>query len=165
MPNSIGISCKSWWHANGENGYCAPEAASTCVCPPEHQQYSPENQLEVILQYTAAHGVEIVQAYSDHGKSGLNIAGRFDVRRGNKQANFLLCWSMTLAGGDASRKWTRAPITNTASKGQASSVLKTVKRAMAAKYSLELSLKVSSGQCRLIESASVSGDSDPSVSQ
>jgi DNA invertase Pin-like site-specific DNA recombinase len=37
----------------------------------EHQQYSPENQLEVILQYAAAHGMEIVHAYSDHGRSGL----------------------------------------------------------------------------------------------
>jgi hypothetical protein len=36
----------------------------------EHQQYSLENQLEVILQYAAAHGMEIVEAYSDHGRSG-----------------------------------------------------------------------------------------------
>jgi DNA invertase Pin-like site-specific DNA recombinase len=42
----------------------------------EHQQYSPENQLEIIRQYAAAHNMEIVQEYSDHGRSGLNIAGR-----------------------------------------------------------------------------------------
>ena len=59
----------------------------------EHQQYSPENQLEVIRQYAAAHGMEIVQAYSDHGRSGLNIAGREGLNRlmsdvENKQANF-----------------------------------------------------------------------------
>ena len=42
----------------------------------EHQQYSPENQLEVLRQYAASHTMEIVQEYSDHGRSGLNIAGR-----------------------------------------------------------------------------------------
>jgi predicted site-specific integrase-resolvase len=42
----------------------------------EHQQYSPENQLDNIRQYAAAHNMEIVQEYSDHGRSGLNIAGR-----------------------------------------------------------------------------------------
>jgi hypothetical protein len=31
----------------------------------EHQQYSPENQLEVIQQYATAHNMEIVQVYSD----------------------------------------------------------------------------------------------------
>src|SRR5690348_2176377 len=41
-----------------------------------HQQYSPENQLEVVRQYAAAHNMEIVREYSDHGRSGLNIAGR-----------------------------------------------------------------------------------------
>jgi hypothetical protein len=29
MPNSIRNSCKSWWHTNGENGYCVPQPAST----------------------------------------------------------------------------------------------------------------------------------------
>jgi len=42
----------------------------------EHQQCSPENQVEVIRQYAASHSMEIVKVYSDHGRSGLNIAGR-----------------------------------------------------------------------------------------
>jgi DNA invertase Pin-like site-specific DNA recombinase len=42
----------------------------------EHQQYSPENQLDIIRQYAADHNMEIVQVYSDHGRSSLNIAGR-----------------------------------------------------------------------------------------
>jgi len=42
----------------------------------EHQQYSPENRLDIIRQYAATHNMEIVQEYSDHGRSGLNIAGR-----------------------------------------------------------------------------------------
>jgi len=47
----------------------------------EHQQYSPENQLEIIRQYAAAHQMEIVQEYADHGRSGLNIAGREGLNR------------------------------------------------------------------------------------
>jgi hypothetical protein len=31
----------------------------------EHQQYSPENQLEIVRQYAAAHNMEIVKEYSD----------------------------------------------------------------------------------------------------
>jgi DNA invertase Pin-like site-specific DNA recombinase len=42
----------------------------------EHQQYSPENQAYIIRQYAADHNMEIVQVYSEHGRSGLNIAGR-----------------------------------------------------------------------------------------
>ena len=42
----------------------------------EHQQNSPENQLEVIRKYAAAHQMEVVREYSDFGQSGLNIAGR-----------------------------------------------------------------------------------------
>ena len=48
----------------------------------EHQQYSPDNQLDVIRQYAASHGMEIVQVYSDHGRSGLNIAGQPGVPKG-----------------------------------------------------------------------------------
>jgi predicted site-specific integrase-resolvase len=85
MPNSIGDFLQSWWHTNGEDVYCISEPASSLPqyvrMSTEHQQYSPENQLEVILQYAAAHGMEIVQAYSDHGRSGLNIAGREGLNR------------------------------------------------------------------------------------
>jgi DNA invertase Pin-like site-specific DNA recombinase len=42
----------------------------------EHQQHSPENQLEVIREYASSHQMEIVREYSDHGRSGLNIDGR-----------------------------------------------------------------------------------------
>ena len=37
----------------------------------EHQQYSTENQAEVIARYAAEHGMEIVATYADSGKSGL----------------------------------------------------------------------------------------------
>jgi DNA invertase Pin-like site-specific DNA recombinase len=55
----------------------APSRAAQYVrMSTEHQQYSPENQLDIIRQYAADHNMEIVQVYSEHGRSGLNIAGR-----------------------------------------------------------------------------------------
>ncbi|MGB8481401.1 MAG: recombinase family protein [Acidobacteriaceae bacterium] len=59
----------------------------------EHQQYSPENQLDVIRQYAGAHSMEVVREYSDHGRSGLNIAGRESLNQlmsdvENKRADF-----------------------------------------------------------------------------
>ncbi len=42
----------------------------------EHQQYSPNNQADIIRQHAAKHNMDIVSVYSDHGRSGLNIAGR-----------------------------------------------------------------------------------------
>jgi DNA invertase Pin-like site-specific DNA recombinase len=47
----------------------------------EHQQYSPENQLEVTKQYATAHKMEATQVYSHHGRSSLNIAGREGLNR------------------------------------------------------------------------------------
>jgi DNA invertase Pin-like site-specific DNA recombinase len=47
----------------------------------EHQRYSPENQLENIRQYAVAHQMEIVQEHANHGRSGLNIAGREGLNR------------------------------------------------------------------------------------
>lgn len=139
----------------------------------EHQQYSPENQLEVIRKYAAAHQMEIVREYSDFGRSGLNIAGREGLNHlmsdvENKQTDFsaLLVYDVSRWGRfqdvDESAYYEyvlkRAGIRvhycaeqfeNDGS--MSSSVLKTLKRSMAAEYSRELSAKVFSGQCRLIE--------------
>jgi DNA invertase Pin-like site-specific DNA recombinase len=139
----------------------------------EHQQYSPDNQLDVIRQYAASHSMEIVQVYSDHGRSGLNIAGREGLNQlmsdmENKVANFsaLLVYDVSRWGRfqdvDESAYYEyvlkRAGIRvhycavqfeNDGS--MSSSVLKTLKRSMAAEYSRELSVKVFAGQCRLIE--------------
>jgi hypothetical protein len=72
----------------------------------EHQQYSPENQLEIIRQYAAAHNMEIIQEYSDHGRSGLNIAGREGLNQlmadvEAKRTNFtsLLVYDVSRWGG------------------------------------------------------------------
>lgn len=139
----------------------------------EHQQYSPENQLEVVRQYADSHNMEIVQEYSDHGRSGLNIAGREGLNKlmsdvEGKQIDFsaLLVYDVSRWGRfqdvDESAYYEyvlkRAGVRvhycaeqfeNDGS--MSSSVLKTLKRSMAAEYSRELSVKVFSGQCRLIE--------------
>lgn len=139
----------------------------------EHQQYSPENQLEVIRKYATAHQMEIVREYSDFGRSGLNIAGReglnqlmADVENRGTDFSALLVYDVSRWGRfqdvDESAYYEyvlkRAGIRvhycaeqfeNDGS--MSSSVLKTLKRSMAAEYSRELSVKVFSGQCRLIE--------------
>lgn len=42
----------------------------------EHQRYSLENQAAVIADYALAHGYQISNTYSDAGKSGLHLKGR-----------------------------------------------------------------------------------------
>ena len=59
----------------------------------DHQQYSTENQADVIHKYAEAHNMEIVKTYSDDGKSGLQIKGREALQRliddvKNKQTDF-----------------------------------------------------------------------------
>lgn len=47
----------------------------------EHQQYSTANQEDAIREYAAHRGYVIVRTYADAGKSGLNVAGREQLRR------------------------------------------------------------------------------------
>src|SRR5690242_1296280 len=42
----------------------------------EHQQYSTENQRDVIRDYAVKRNYEIVRTYADDGRSGLRIEGR-----------------------------------------------------------------------------------------
>jgi hypothetical protein len=42
----------------------------------EHQQYSPENQLEVIREYAASHKIEIMRDYSDPSKTNVAIGSK-----------------------------------------------------------------------------------------
>ena len=59
----------------------------------EHQQYSTENQADVIREYAAKHDLEIVRTFEDSGKSGLRIEGREQLKElletvQSGQANF-----------------------------------------------------------------------------
>ena len=139
----------------------------------DHQQYSTENQADAIAEYAARHNMEIVRTYSDSGKSGLNLAGRDalqqlldDVRSGNTDYEAILVYDVSRWGRfqdadeaasyehDCSRAnvavhYCAEQFKNDGS--PVSTIVKSVKRAMAGEYSRELSIKVFAGQCRLIE--------------
>jgi DNA invertase Pin-like site-specific DNA recombinase len=139
----------------------------------EHQQYSPQNQSDTITKFATKHNMEIVKTYDDHGRSGLNLAGRDGLRQllsdvESGQANFtdLLVYDVSRWGrfqdADESAYYEyvlkRAGIRvhycgeQFANDGSmASALMKTLKRTMAGEYSRELSVKVFAGQCRLIE--------------
>lgn len=138
----------------------------------EHQQYSTDNQSASIAIYAEKRGFEIVQTYADEGKSGLTIGGRpalrtllDDVENGQAQFDALLVYDVSRWGrfqdpdeaASYELRCRRAGVhvhycaeqfENDGSIG--SSIIKTVKRAMAGEYSRELSVKVFAGQANLI---------------
>lgn len=139
----------------------------------EHQKYSTENQGDIIRQYAERRGFEIVRTYADAGKSGLRIDGRnalkqliADVQTGAADFSTILVYDVSRWGrfqdADESAYYEhickRAGITVQYCAEQfendgspVSTIVKGVKRAMAGEYSRELSAKVFTGQCRLIE--------------
>ena len=139
----------------------------------EHQQYSTENQQDVIREYAERRGMQIVRTYTDAGKSGLRIDGRdalqrliHDVESGRADFSAILVYDVSRWGrfqdADESAYYEyicrRAKIEVHYCAEQfendgspISTIVKGVKRAMAGEYSRELSAKVFIGQCRLIE--------------
>lgn len=139
----------------------------------EHQRYSTENQAEAIRRYAAERGIEIVSTYADEGKSGLKIDGRdalkqliADVQEGRADFQAILVYDVSRWGRfqDADESayyeyickrvgiavhYCAEQFDNDGS--PVSTIVKGVKRAMAGEYSRELSAKVFTGQCRLIE--------------
>jgi len=139
----------------------------------EHQQYSTENQADVIREYAAKHGTDIVRTFEDSGKSGLRIQGRGGlqqlietVQTGKADFDTILVYDVSRWGRfqnpdeGAFYEFTceRAGITVhycaeqfTNDGTMLNGVMKNLKRSMAGEYSRELSAKVFKGQCRLIE--------------
>ena len=139
----------------------------------EHQKYSTENQGDAIRAYAERHHMEIVQTYSDAGKSGLKIEGRDalrqlidDVEGGATEFDVILVYDISRWGrfqdadesayyeyvcrrSGISVHYCAEQFDNDGS--PVSTIVKGVKRAMAGEYSRELSAKVFAGQCRLIE--------------
>src|SRR5690606_2755739 len=135
-------------------------------------KYSTENQAEIIAQYAARRGFEIVRTYEDAGKSGLRIDGRLslqnliaDVRSGAADFEAVLVYDVSRWGRfqDADESAYYEFICRVAgiqvhycaeqfeNDGSLSAtIIKSMKRAMAGEYSRELSAKVFTGQCRLI---------------
>jgi len=151
----------------------ATRAAEYVRMSTEHQQYSTENQGDVIRNFAERRGMTIVRTYIDSGKSGLTIDGRnalkqliHDVENGNADFNVILVYDVSRWGrfqdADESAYYEyicrRAKIEVHYCAEQfendgspISTIVKGVKRAMAGEYSRELSAKVFIGQCRLIE--------------
>jgi DNA invertase Pin-like site-specific DNA recombinase len=130
----------------------------------EHQQYSTQNQADKIRDYAAQRGLEIVRTYADEGKSGLRIDGRaslqrliHDVESGVADFQVILVYDISRWGrfqdADESAYYEyicrRAGIEVAYCAEQfenngtpTSTIIKSVKRAMAGEYSRELSAKV-----------------------
>ena len=139
----------------------------------EHQQYSTSNQEDMIREYAVKRGYEIVCTYADEGKSGLTVAGRESLRRmiadvqsGKAGFKAILVYDISRWGRfqDADESAYYEYLCKRAGidvhycaeqfendGGPTSTIIKSVKRAMAGEYSRELSSKVFKGQCRLIE--------------
>ena len=137
----------------------------------EHQQYSIENQQTAIAQYAELHGFEIVRTYSDQARSGIDLAHRpglrqllqdivaakviyqailvFDVSRWGRfqDADESAFYEFFCKRAGARVHYCAESFTNDDT--LASTLLKTVKRAMAGEYLRELSAKVSPGNVAL----------------
>ena len=160
------------WDKTTDAGPTLVPAAQYVRMSTEHQRYSTDNQQAAISRYAEKRGYEIVRTYADEGKSGLRLDGRdalkqllSDVEAGTAEFKVILVYDVSRWGRfqdpdeAASFELTckRAGIAvhycaeqfeNDGSIG--SSIIKTVKRAMAGEYSRELSVKVFAGQSNLI---------------
>jgi DNA invertase Pin-like site-specific DNA recombinase len=83
----------------------ASPAAQYVRMSTEHQQYSPQNQSDVITKYAIAHNMDIVATYDDYGRSGLDLAGRHglsqllkDVEKGLANFTDLLVYDVSRWG-------------------------------------------------------------------
>jgi DNA invertase Pin-like site-specific DNA recombinase len=137
----------------------------------EMQSYSIQNQAAVIAAYAHAHNLTLVRTYRDEGESGLLIKNRpgllqliKDVENGQADFGHILVYDVSRWGrfqdADESAHYEfmckRAGIKVAYCAEQfdndgtmLSSIVKNIKRVMAAEYSRELSVKVHAGQCRI----------------
>jgi DNA invertase Pin-like site-specific DNA recombinase len=139
----------------------------------DHQKYSTENQADAIRSYAERRNIQITDTYADAGKSGLSLDGRdalkrliHDVQAGQAEFSMILVLDVTRWGrfqdADESAyyeyicrragidvQYVAEQFENDGS--TSSTIVKSLKRAMAGEYSRELSNKVFAGQCRLIQ--------------
>src|SRR6185312_4754397 len=136
----------------------------------DFQRYSIENQAAVIATYARSHGISIVKTYRDAGESGLRLKNRTgllrlleDVQSGQADFGHILVYDVS--------RWGRFQDTDESAHYEfickkagikvaycaeqfdndgtmMSSILKNLKRVMAAEYSRELSAKVHAGASR-----------------
>jgi DNA invertase Pin-like site-specific DNA recombinase len=160
------------WDKTTEDGATLAPAVEYVRMSTEHQRYSTDNQHEAIQRYADKRGYEIVRTFADEGKSGLRLDGREALKEllrevESKTANFaaILVYDVSRWGrfqdpdeaaaielrckkAGIAVHYCAEQFENDGSIG--SSIIKTVKRAMAGEYSRELSVKVFAGQSNLI---------------
>ncbi|RDS80018.1 recombinase family protein [Dyella psychrodurans] len=137
----------------------------------DKQQYSLANQAHALFAYAEKHNIAVARTYSDEAKSGLTFEGRKglqelirDVQKPERQFEVVLTYDVS--------RWGRFQNTDEAAyyehickragvnviycaeafddyAAPISGILKNLKRAMAAEYSRELSVKVSQAHQRL----------------
>jgi DNA invertase Pin-like site-specific DNA recombinase len=151
----------------------ADSAALYVRASTEHQNYSTDHQEVVLREYAAAHDFQVTSIYRDEGRSGLTLDGRTgllqlltDIQSGRADFNVVLVYDVSRWGRfqdvDESAYYEYAcrragiavaycaePFSNDGS--PLATLLKGLKRAMAAEYSRELSAKVFRAQCRFTE--------------
>ncbi|TFV67424.1 recombinase family protein [Bradyrhizobium frederickii] len=137
----------------------------------DHQRYSTQMQAAAIAVYAAQHELVIVRTYADEGRSGLQIKRREglmelieDVRSGRADFDHILVYDVSRWGRfqdiDESAYYEficrqagikvcycAEEFDNDGS--VIASIVKNLKRVMAAEYSRELSVKVHAGACRV----------------
>ena len=171
---SATVSLAKFMREHAQTAMAGPVRAAQYVrMSTEHQQYSTENQSDIIRRYAESRDMADRRNICRPGRSGLNISGRdglsqlvADVEKGEAGFSDVLVYDVSRWGRfqdvDESAYYEyvckRANIRVHYCAEQfendgslSSSLLKTIKRAMAGEYSRELSVKVFAGQCRLIE--------------
>jgi DNA invertase Pin-like site-specific DNA recombinase len=138
----------------------------------DKQRYSIQNQAAVIATYAHAHGLQIVKTYRDEGESGLHIKNRAglrqlisDISSGDADFSHVLVYDVS--------RWGRFQDTDESAHyeficrqagvqvaycaeqfdndgSMLSSIVKNLKRVMAAEYSRDLSKRVHAGQSRTV---------------
>jgi DNA invertase Pin-like site-specific DNA recombinase len=139
----------------------------------ERQRYSIENQAAVIAAYAHVHGLKIVRTYRDEAKSGLRIKNRpgltqliQDVSTGHADFDHILVYDVSRWGRfqdvDESAhhefvcKQAGVKVVYCAEQfendgSMLSSIMKNLKRVVAAEFSRDLSVKIFAAQCRITE--------------
>lgn len=149
-----------------------PVAAAYLRMSTESQNYSLHHQEQALKQYADVNQIDIVKMYIDAGKSGLNAKGRpgllellDDVKNGDVACDLLLVYDISRWGrfqdvdesayyeyvcrqGGLNVVYCAELFSNDGS--PIASILKSIKRLMAAEYSRELSAKVFAAQCNLV---------------
>jgi DNA invertase Pin-like site-specific DNA recombinase len=138
----------------------------------DHQKYSPINQADAINDYASGRGIKIVRTYADEGRSGLTFDYRpalkrliKDVESGNVDFSVVLVYDVSRWGrfqdidesayyefickrAGISIEYCAEEFENDGS--PLSAIVKGIKRAMAAEYSRELSIKSFNGKARIV---------------